>query len=95
VSTVTVRRAASSSALERPRGGRVAPRHSGPASSPSEHHGASGEPTLDELLVGAWERLTGRAAVDCLLCGGSIEPDYSAHALPVGGRCRDCGTALS
>jgi hypothetical protein len=94
VSTVTVRRAAST-ALARSRGGHVAARHSGPAGSPSELHGASGEPTLDELLVGAWERLTGRAAVDCLLCGGRMEPDHAAHALPVGGHCRDCGTALS
>lgn len=95
MTTLTTRRAEWTSALERPRGGHVAPRRSGPASSTAGHQGASGELTLDELLVGAWERLTGRAAVECLLCGGPMEPEHSAHALPVGGRCRDCGTALS
>jgi hypothetical protein len=54
----------------------------------------SGE-TLDDLVVGSWQRLTGRAPVACLLCGGTMEPSYGAHANPIGGRCRDCGTTLS
>jgi tRNA(Ile2) C34 agmatinyltransferase TiaS len=54
----------------------------------------SGE-TLDRLVVGSWERLASRAEASCLLCGGTMEPSYGAHATPIGGRCRDCGTSLS
>jgi hypothetical protein len=54
----------------------------------------SGE-TLDRLVVGSWERLATRADIPCLLCGGTMEPAYGAHAIPIGGRCRDCGTTLS
>ena len=54
----------------------------------------SGE-TLDRMVVGGWERLTGCATTSCLLCGGTMEPTYGAHSRPIGGRCRDCGTTLS
>jgi hypothetical protein len=54
----------------------------------------SGE-TLDRIVVGGWERLTSRAAAPCLLCGGTMEPAYGAHAGPIGGRCGDCGTTLT
>jgi hypothetical protein len=54
----------------------------------------SGE-TLDRLVVGSWERLASRAEAPCLLCGGTMEPSYGAHATPIGGRCRDCGTSLA
>ncbi|MFZ0387047.1 MAG: hypothetical protein WAL22_15375 [Solirubrobacteraceae bacterium] len=54
---------------------------------------ASGE-TLDRLVVSSWERLTSHADAACLLCGGTMEPRYGAHAAPIGGRCRDCGTTL-
>jgi hypothetical protein len=54
----------------------------------------SGE-TLDRLVVSSWERLVSRADAPCLLCGGTMEPSSDAHAAPVGGRCRDCGTTLA
>jgi hypothetical protein len=53
----------------------------------------SGE-TLDRLVVSSWERLVSHADAPCLLCGGTMEPRYGAHAAPIGGRCRDCGTTL-
>jgi hypothetical protein len=53
----------------------------------------SGE-TLDRLVVSSWERLASRAEAPCLVCGGTMEPGYGAHAMPIGGRCRDCGTTL-
>jgi len=54
----------------------------------------SGE-TLDRLVVSSWERLVSRADAPCLLCGGTMHPSYSAHAMTVGGRCHDCGTTLA
>ncbi len=54
----------------------------------------SGE-TLDRQLVAGWELLLRRNETACVLCGGTMEPRYGAHALPIGGRCRDCGTTLS
>ena len=54
-----------------------------------------GEPTLDSLLSGMWEGLVAHRSVPCPLCGGEMAPDYAAHALPVGGRCRNCDTRLS
>ena len=56
--------------------------------------GAGGGPTLDHVLSGAWEELTAHAVVECPLCDGQLEPEYGAHALPVGGRCQSCGTTL-
>jgi len=53
----------------------------------------SGE-TLDRLVVSSWERLVSHADAPCLWCGGTMEPGYGAHAAPIGGRCRDCGTTL-
>jgi hypothetical protein len=63
-------------------------------SGPEVGIAGSGE-TLDRLVVGGWERLAARAEIPCLLCGGPMVPSYGAHAAPIGGRCRDCGTTLS
>ncbi len=57
--------------------------------------GTGGEPTLDELLAGVWEGLTARRDVACPVCGGRMRPEYGAHAMPQGGRCRACGTSLN
>jgi len=57
--------------------------------------GAGGGPTLDQVVSGAWEELTAHAVVECPLCDGELEPEYGQHALPIGGRCRRCGTTLS
>ena len=71
----------------------VAPAQGGEA---GRHDSAAGSgETLDRLLVGGWESLSGHATTACLLCGGAMEPTYGVHPRPIGGRCRDCGTTLS
>jgi hypothetical protein len=57
--------------------------------------GADGEPTLDELLAGVWEGLTAHRVVSCPVCGADMQPDYGAHALPIGGQCAGCAAMLS
>jgi hypothetical protein len=54
-----------------------------------------GEPTLDALVSGVWEGLAAHRSVGCLLCGEEMVPEYGAHARPIGGGCRSCGTKLS
>ena len=61
-----------------------------PAAPQSAGHGE----TLDRLVVSCWERLVSHADAPCLLCGGTMQPRYGAHAASIGGRCRDCGTTL-
>ena len=62
---------------------------------PSLFDAVDGEPTLDEVLAGVWEGLTAHAAVSCPLCHDRMEPEYGAHALPIGGRCTRCGSTLT
>jgi len=61
--------------------------------------GVGGEPTLDELIVGAWEGLAAQAAVACPLCDAAtlrpIYADAGGASPPVAGRCASCGTTLS
>ncbi|MGZ4295598.1 MAG: hypothetical protein ACXVR1_15505 [Solirubrobacteraceae bacterium] len=54
-----------------------------------------GEPTLDAVVSGVWEGLAAHRSVACPLCGHEMTPVYGAHARPIGGSCRDCGTRLS
>jgi hypothetical protein len=64
-----------------------------PASTVQERDGGlGGGLTLDDAIVGVWEGLAAQVVVACPLCGGALR----AHAAPdaVGGKCRDCGTAL-
>jgi hypothetical protein len=63
--------------------------------TPSLFGGPGGEPTLDEMLSGAWEGLAAHRSVTCPACGGEMRPAYGAHARPIGGHCQACGTALS
>lgn len=93
MSTLTAERAAWSVA-ERPRGDAVAPGQARMEPARSTPDGAGGGPTLDEFLAGVWERLTVHAVVECPVCNGAMEPEYGAHALPIAGRCRDCGSRL-
>ena len=51
--------------------------------------------TLDDLLAGVWTELCAHRTVACPVCHGEMEPEYGAQALPVGGRCTDCGTVLN
>ncbi|MDW5593232.1 hypothetical protein VSS74_02710 [Conexibacter stalactiti] len=62
------------------------------------HDGVGGEPTLDDMLVGAWEGLTAQVAVACPLCDGALRPLYAdgaAGSPVVAGRCDRCDTTLS
>ena len=55
-----------------------------------------GEATLDDVLSTAWEGLSAApSSTACPVCGGDLQPRWSAGAGIVGGRCRDCGTELS
>ena len=63
--------------------------------APSLFDVVGGEPTLDELIVGVWEGLAAHRIVACPVCGEEMEPEYGAHARPIGGRCGGCGTTLS
>jgi hypothetical protein len=78
------------------RGGSSAAGHGAVAEPlPYRLDGAGGEPTLDEVLASAWERLAVHTTVECPICGGPMEPEYAAHALPIGGRCTSCRSGLS
>ena len=55
-----------------------------------------GEATLDDVLSGAWEGLSAASSsTACPVCDGELAPRWSAGAVVVGGRCRDCGSELS
>ena len=51
--------------------------------------------TLDAMISSVWTQLAAHDAVVCPLCQGEMEPEYGARALPIAGRCQDCGTVLS
>jgi len=53
------------------------------------------EPTLDDVIVGLWTRLSGHETVRCPVCEGEMMPEYGPHTRPVAGRCRVCGSAIS
>ena len=55
---------------------------------------ASAAPTLDALLVEAWNDVSTGAPAECPVCAGRMEPRWSAGAGVVGGRCEDSGTTL-
>lgn len=63
--------------------------------APGLFDGLGGEPTLDQLIAGVWEGLTAHATVGCPVCEGEMRPEYGAHALPLGGRCTECGSTLT
>jgi hypothetical protein len=64
------------------------------AVAPAELDRTGGEPTLDDLIVSAWEGLTAHRVVECPACRGEMDPAYAAHARPIGGRCTACGATL-
>lgn len=62
---------------------------------PSIVEGPGGEPTLDDVLAGAWEGLAARSVVPCPVCGDDMVPVESAGAAGIAGRCQGCGTTFS
>jgi hypothetical protein len=63
--------------------------------APDLFDGLGGEPTLDQLIASVWEGLAAHATVRCPVCEGEMCPEYGAHALPLGGRCAQCGSTLT
>ena len=55
---------------------------------------ASDDPTLEELVSALWRQVSAGGRAVCPLCAGDLEPRYAAHAIPVAGRCRACGTSI-
>jgi hypothetical protein len=55
---------------------------------------ARGGPTLDDLVVSAWEGLLAHHPATCPICGGAMTPRYGSGPRPVGGRCAACGSTL-
>ena len=55
---------------------------------------AAASPTLDALLVDAWNDVSAGTTAECPLCAGPMRPRWTASARVVGGRCEDCGTTL-
>jgi hypothetical protein len=70
-------------------------RRGAPCPSPNLLDGLGGEPTLDEVLSGAWEGLAAHRPVACPVCGEQMAPAYGAHARPIGGHCAGCQSTLS
>jgi hypothetical protein len=63
--------------------------------SPSLFDSARGEPTLDDLLVGAWKGLAAHRVVACPVCGDELRPERDAPAQASRGRCSGCGSQLT
>lgn len=65
------------------------------AQSAGARSSRDGGPTLEGVIVRAWEGLAAHRGVGCPVCGGQMAPRYGASgAAPVGGRCKDCGSVL-
>jgi len=50
--------------------------------------------TLADAVDASWSALEAGFTAECLLCGGTVHPRWSAGAGVVGGRCGGCGTEL-
>ena len=74
-----------------PQGAVAAPLAAGALGTPT-----SRRPTLDDLLVGAWEDLRAAHAADCPVCGGTMLSRRGAGpAAGATGACEDCGSVLA
>ena len=62
--------------------------------APPLHMRRTAAPTLDAVLVEAWNDVSAGGAAECPVCAGRMEPRWTAGAGVVGGRCADCGTTL-
>ena len=66
-----------------------------PGAEPTLFDDLGGEPTLEDLVSGVWEGLAARRVVECPVCSAEMHPEYGVHALPIGGRCKSCGSTLA
>jgi hypothetical protein len=58
-------------------------------------HAWGGGPTLDEVIVGAWEGIAARGTATCPVCGGAhLVRLAAAPGRPDTARCHDCGSEL-
>jgi hypothetical protein len=59
--------------------------------------GTTSQPTLDELVVGAWEGLAVRGITECPVCGGGMQLDRyeAARTHRCVAACGSCGTEFS
>jgi hypothetical protein len=64
------------------------------ACAPALFEPPGGGPTLDELIVGAWEGLAAGRTVGCVVCAGELEPLRGTGDPRATGRCKTCGSAL-
>jgi len=62
--------------------------------TPPRQARAAATPTLNDVLVEAWNDLSAGAHAECPVCSGAMQPRWTASARVVGGRCGDCGTTL-
>jgi len=58
-------------------------------------HRTQDGPTLDDVIVGAWEDLSAHDSAACPVCGGTLAPLGAAGSDSMGGGCRDCASHLS
>ncbi len=67
-----------------------------PRDGHADRDGVGGEPTLDDLVVGAWEGLTAQAVASCPICEtGTLRPLPEAAGVRFAGCCDSCGTTLA
>jgi tRNA(Ile2) C34 agmatinyltransferase TiaS len=62
--------------------------------APPPYMRASRAPTLEAILIEAWNDVSIGAPAECPVCAGPMQARWSAGAGVVGGRCEDCGTTL-
>jgi hypothetical protein len=60
-----------------------------------ERGDVSGGPTLDDAVVAAWEGLTARVAVACLLCDEGLMRALPRRTDDCAGACDRCGATLA
>jgi hypothetical protein len=61
---------------------------------PAESGSARDADTLDHLISSVWDELSAHRTVSCPVCHGHMAPRYGSAEVPVGGRCRRCGSTL-
>ena len=66
-----------------------------PRAVPAELATVAATPTLDAAISALWEGLLAGELGACPVCGDDLEPQRSAGAGVIGGRCDSCSTTLT